>query len=169
MRPRLTSPAVRSTRMQGIHSAHFCSFKHFWNLRWLVFGLFYIHLKYQTALINIPVPGSWLLSIPDQQQQQNMREENNVLSYLFCRFKFDKIENCFIYEQVKKKIWANSLGSIVLLTSKNVTKLSKIWVWVSGLEKTRFFFLKKPAQWVFWVFWVFLGFFWVFLPGREGF
>jgi hypothetical protein len=35
----------------------------------------------------------------------------------------------------------------------------------AGLEKTRFFFLNPAKN----VFFCFLGFFWVFLPRREGF
>jgi hypothetical protein len=38
----------------------------------------------------------------------------------------------------------------------------------AGLEKTRVFFKKNPAQWVFWVFLGFFGFYWVFL-GFIGF
>jgi hypothetical protein len=39
----------------------------------------------------------------------------------------------------------------------------------AGLEKTRVFFYKNPAQWVFWVFcffWVFLFFFYLFARKR---
>jgi hypothetical protein len=35
---------------------------------------------------------------------------------------------------LKKKIWANFQRIIELLTQKNVTKLSKIWVWDPGSE-----------------------------------
>jgi hypothetical protein len=35
---------------------------------------------------------------------------------------------------LKKKIWANFQRIIELLTQKNVSKLSKIWVWDPGSE-----------------------------------
>jgi hypothetical protein len=35
---------------------------------------------------------------------------------------------------LKKKIWANFQSIIELFTPKNVSKLSKIWVWDPGYE-----------------------------------
>jgi hypothetical protein len=46
--------------------------------------------------------------------------------------KFHIIENVFIFEMLKKKIWANFQRIIELITQKIVTKLSKIWVWDPG-------------------------------------
>jgi hypothetical protein len=43
--------------------------------------------------------------------------------------KFHKIVNYFIFEMLKKKIWANFQRIIELFIQKIVTKLSKIWVW----------------------------------------
>jgi hypothetical protein len=40
--------------------------------------------------------------------------------------------NYFIFEMLKKKIWANFQRIIELFTKKFVTKLSKIWVWDPG-------------------------------------
>ena len=37
--------------------------------------------------------------------------------------------NYFIFEMLKKKIWANFQRIIELFTQKIVTKLSKIWFW----------------------------------------
>jgi hypothetical protein len=47
-------------------------------------------------------PGS---RIPKQQQKRGVKK--NLLSYLFCRHKFYKIENYLIFEMLKKNIWAN--------------------------------------------------------------
>jgi hypothetical protein len=41
--------------------------------------------------------------------------------------KFHKIENYFIFEMLKKKIWASFQRIIELFIQKVVTKLSKIW------------------------------------------
>jgi hypothetical protein len=46
----------------------------------------------------------------------------------FCSQKFHIIENYFIFEMLKKKIWANFKRIIELFTKKIVSKLSKIWV-----------------------------------------
>jgi hypothetical protein len=40
--------------------------------------------------------------------------------------------NYFIFEMLKKKIWANFQRIIELFTQKIVTKLSKIWEWDLG-------------------------------------
>jgi hypothetical protein len=56
------------------------------------------------------------------------------LSYLV----FNKIENYFIFEMPKKKIWANFQRIIELFAKKIVTKLSKIWVWDPGSRKNLF-------------------------------
>jgi hypothetical protein len=52
----------------------------------------------------------------------------------FCSHKFHKIENYFIFETPKKKIWVNFRRIIELFTQKFVTKLSKTWVWDPGSE-----------------------------------
>jgi hypothetical protein len=44
------------------------------------------------------------------------------------------IENYFIFEMLKKNVWANFQRIIELFTQKFVTKLSKIWVWDPGSE-----------------------------------
>jgi hypothetical protein len=46
-----------------------------------------------------------------------------MLSYLFCSHKFHKIENYFIFEMTKKKIWASFQRIIELFSQKFVTKL----------------------------------------------
>ncbi len=57
------------------------------------------------------------------QKQQQKRGEKNVL---FCGHKFHIIENYFIFEMRKKKIWANFQRIIEIFSQKIVTKLSKI-------------------------------------------
>jgi hypothetical protein len=41
-----------------------------------------------------------------QKQQQKREVKKNLLSNLFCCYKFHKIVNNFIFEMLKKKIWA---------------------------------------------------------------
>jgi hypothetical protein len=68
------------------------------------------------------------------------RGEKNWLSFLFFgAISFTKL-NYFIFEMLKKKIWANFQRIIELFTQKIVTKLSKIWVWDPGSE-----IRKKPV------------------------
>ncbi len=58
-----------------------------------------------------------------------------------CSHKYHKIKNYFIFEQVKKKLWANLKRIIELFTQKNFIKLLKIWIWDPGSETET---LKKP-------------------------
>jgi hypothetical protein len=51
---------------------------------------------------------------------------------IFCSHKFHKIVNYFIFEMLKRIIWANFQRIILLFTQKIVNKLSKIWVWDPG-------------------------------------
>jgi hypothetical protein len=69
-----------------------------------------------------------------QKQQQKTGVKKNLLSYLFCSYKFHKIENYCIFEMRKKKIWANFQRIVELFAKKIVTKFSKIWVWDPGSE-----------------------------------
>jgi hypothetical protein len=83
----------------------------------------------------IPDPGSWILiflpildpgsRIPDPKTSTKERgEEKKLLSYLFCSHKFHKIENYFIFEMLKKKIWPGFKRVIELFT-KNLSVSSK--------------------------------------------
>ncbi len=85
-----------------------------------------------TSLLPIPDPGS---------KNSNKREGWKKISChtFFCSQKFHKIENYFIFDMLKKKIWANFPRIIELFTPKISTKISKIWVWDPG-SKIR----KKP-------------------------
>jgi hypothetical protein len=74
---------------------------------------------------RIPNPGSRI-----QKQEQKRRVKKICCYTFFCSHKFHKIVNYFIFEMLKKKIWANFQRIIELFTQKPVTKLSKIWVWV---------------------------------------
>ncbi len=73
--------------------------------------------------------------IPDTKTATKERGEKKICCHIFfCSHKFTKIENYFIFEMLKEKMWANFLRIIELFTRKVVTKLSKIWVWDPGSE-----------------------------------
>jgi hypothetical protein len=84
--------------------------------------------------IWVVYPGSWILIYPSRIPDPGSKNSNNkdLLSYLFCSYKFHKIENYFIFEMLKKRIWASFQRIIELYTQKFVTKFSKIWVWDPG-------------------------------------
>ncbi len=70
-----------------------------------------------------------------QKQQQKGRVEKNFLSLTsLCSHKYHKIKNYFIFEQARKKLWANLQRIIELFTQKNVIKLSTIWAGGLGSE-----------------------------------
>jgi hypothetical protein len=58
-------------------------------------------------------------------------EKKFVILPLLGAINFTKL-NYFIFETLKKKIWANFQRIIELFTQKIVTELSKIWVWDPG-------------------------------------
>jgi hypothetical protein len=71
-----------------------------------------IHPYLAVLRIRDVYPGSRILIFTHpgsriQKQQQKRGVKKKVLSYLFCSHKFHKIENYFIFEMYKKKIWAN--------------------------------------------------------------
>jgi hypothetical protein len=77
-------------------------------------------------------PGS---RIPDLKKQQKRGVKQKLVVILFfCSHKFHKIEYYYIFEMLKKKIWAKFQRIIEVFTQKIVTKLSKIWVWDQGSE-----------------------------------
>jgi hypothetical protein len=63
--------------------------------------------------------------IPDPKTATKERGEKNLLSYLFCSHKFHKIENYFIFEMLKKKIWASFLKELYNFLPKNLSLSSK--------------------------------------------
>jgi hypothetical protein len=73
---------------------------------------------YPSRILTFIHPGSRI------QLQQQKRRGKNLLSYLFCSHKYPKIENNFIFEQVKKFFLANSLrtSAIVLFTQNIFTQ-----------------------------------------------
>jgi hypothetical protein len=96
------------------------------------------------AKIRVADPGC-LSRIPDPdfypsrgsriQKQQQKRGVKKISCHNFlCSHKFLKIANCFSFEVLKKKIWANFQRIIELFTQNIVNKLSKIWVWDPGSE-----------------------------------
>jgi len=65
--------------------------------------------------------------IPDPKSATKEKGEKKfVVLPFFCSHKYHKIENYFIFELVKKKIWANLQRIIELFIKKIVIKLSKI-------------------------------------------
>jgi hypothetical protein len=64
-----------------------------------------------------------------QKQQQKRGVKKISCHTFFCSHKFHIVENYFIFEMLKKKMWANFQRIIELFTQKIVTKLSKIWDW----------------------------------------
>jgi hypothetical protein len=69
-----------------------------------------------------------------QKQQQNRGVKKISGHTIFCSHKFHNIENYFIFEMMKKIIWAHFQRIIALFPPKNVNNLSKIWVWDPGSE-----------------------------------
>jgi hypothetical protein len=66
--------------------------------------------------------GSW---IPDPKKQKRGVKKITCFTF-FVGTNFTKIENYFIFEMLKKKMWSNFRRIIELLTQKIVIKLSKI-------------------------------------------
>jgi hypothetical protein len=84
------------------------------------------------CLSRIPDPDFYPSRIPDPKTAMKDRGEKKfVVIPFFWSHNFTKL-NHFIFEMLKKKIWANFQKIIELFTQKIVTKLSKIWVWDPG-------------------------------------
>ncbi len=71
-----------------------------------------------------------------QKQEQKRGVKKISCHTFFCSHKFHKIVNYFIFEMLKKKMWANFQRIIELFTKKIVAKLSKIWFGIRDSEKT---------------------------------
>jgi hypothetical protein len=82
-------------------------------------------------------PGS-LISDPGSKNSKIESGDKNLLSYLFGSHKFHKIVYYFIFEMLKKKMWANFQRIIELFTPKMLTNLSNIWFWDPGSGKNLF-------------------------------
>jgi hypothetical protein len=69
-------------------------------------------------------------------KNSNKREawEKICCHTFFVAINFNKIENYFTFELMKKNMWSNFQGTIELFNQKIVTKPSKIWVWDPGSE-----------------------------------
>jgi hypothetical protein len=82
------------------------------------------------CLYRTPDPDVFPSQIPDPTTATKEEEKNLVdlryLPFLNHKYQYHKIVNYFISEQVKEKIWANSLQIIVLLSyPKNCHKALK--------------------------------------------
>ncbi len=101
---------------------------------------FYIQSQRCGSGMFIPDPGSWFLPIPipDPRSKNSSKREGwkKICCHtFFCSHKFHLIENYFIFEMLKKNIWANFQRIIKLFTQKIVTMLSKLSVWDPGSGK----------------------------------
>jgi hypothetical protein len=59
------------------------------------------------CLSRIPNPDFYPSRILDPKTATKEKSEKNLLSSFFCSHKFHKIEYYFIFEMLKKNIWAN--------------------------------------------------------------
>jgi hypothetical protein len=68
------------------------------------------------------------LSIPDPRSKISNRREGRKKCFdlFFCSHKYHKIENCFVVELAKKKIWDNLQKIEEPFSQKIVIKLSKL-------------------------------------------
>ncbi len=83
---------------------------------------------------SVADPGC-LSRISDPRSQNSNKREGwkKICCHTFlCNHKFHKIENYFIFEVLKKKIWANFQRIVEPCTQRIVTKLSKICDWDPG-------------------------------------
>jgi hypothetical protein len=85
---------------------------------------------YLSRILIFTHPGS---RISDPKTAMKYRCEKKICcnTFIFGVINFTKL-NYFIFEMLKKKIWANFQRIIKLFTQKIATKLSKIWVWDRG-------------------------------------
>jgi hypothetical protein len=76
-------------------------------------------------------PGSRILIFTHPRSKNSNKREGRKKFFVIPSF--HKIVNYFIFEMLKKKIWANFQRIIELYyTQKIVPKLSKLWVWDPG-------------------------------------
>jgi hypothetical protein len=91
------------------------------------FGFYYYLFQCCGSGMFIPDPDFYPSGIPDPgSKNRNKREgEKNCCHTFFCSHRFHKIVNYFMFETLKKQIWANFQRIIEIFTQKIVTKLSK--------------------------------------------
>jgi hypothetical protein len=90
------------------------------------------------CLSRIPDPDFYPSRIPDPKTATKERGKKISSHPFIVALNFTKLKNYFIFEMMKKKIWANFQRIIELFTQKIDTKLSKIWVWDPGSRKNLF-------------------------------
>ncbi len=112
---------------------------------WFIFGLLLViqmmricdHQCCGSGMF-IPDPDFYPSRIPDPNTAMKDRGEKKfVFIPFFWAIKFTKL-NCFIFEMLKNKNWANYQRIIELFTPKIGTKLTKIWIWDPGSGKNLF-------------------------------
>ncbi len=72
------------------------------------------------CLSRIPDPDFYPSQIPDPKTATKERGEKNLLSHLSCSHKINIVENYFIFEMLKKKVWPN-FQRIIELFTKNMS------------------------------------------------
>jgi hypothetical protein len=77
-------------------------------------------LKEVKSVLRIPDPGSRI-----QKQQQKERDVKKCCHTFFCSHKFHKIEYYFVFEMIKKKMWAKYQNIIEVFTQKIATSSQK--------------------------------------------
>ncbi len=102
------------------------------------------------CLSQIPDPDFCPSRIPDSESKNNNKREGwkQISCHaFFCSHKFHKIENNFIFEMPKKKIWANFQRIIELFTPKKLSLSSQKYgfrIW--DPEKTYSGWVKKAPD-----------------------
>jgi hypothetical protein len=87
------------------------------------------------CLSLIPDPDVYPSRIPDPKTATKERVKKICCHTFFCSHKFHITEIYFIFEMLKKEIWANFQRIIELFTQKIVTKLPKYMGLGSGIRK----------------------------------
>jgi hypothetical protein len=85
-------------------------------------------VKQPVLRIRDVYPGS-RISVPGSKTATKEKGEKKCCQIFFCSHNYHKIEIFFIFEMLKKKIWASFQRIIEVFTQKFVTNLSNIWVW----------------------------------------
>ncbi len=85
-------------------------------------------------ILPIPNPGFRILDPRSKNRNKRVGWRKICCHTFFWNHKFHKIDHYFIFEMLKKKIWANFQRIIQLFTRKFVTMLSKNMGLGSGIQ-----------------------------------
>jgi hypothetical protein len=81
-------------------------------------------------------PGSWFTHPGSKNSNKREGWKKNLLPYLFSQPQFHKIENYFIFEMLKKKMWANFKKIIKLFTQNLSLTSQQYWFGIRDPGKT---------------------------------